>query len=74
MITTMMFLLLSLPGEEQPGLQTGDAPSLELLEYIGAMEEDGNGELPDPLELPQPASTATLPPQPALPTEESSQP
>ncbi len=74
MMSAMMLVLLCLPGEEQPGFQAGDTPSLELLEYLGAMEEDGNGELPPPLELPQPASTTAPSLQPAPPIEESSQP
>jgi len=70
----MMLLLLSLPGEEQPGPQAGDAPSLELLEYIGGMEEDSSGKLLDPLDLPQPSSTATLPSQPLPQVKDSSEP
>ena len=70
----MMLLLLSLPGEEQPGLPAGDAPSLELLEYIGGMEEGSSGQQPDPLDLPQPPSTAPLPSQPLPPVKDSSEP
>ena len=53
MITTLMFLTLSLPAQEAstPG-EPGNIPSLELLEYIGGMEEDEDGELMDPLDLP----------------------
>ncbi len=74
MINAMMLLLLSLPGEEQPGPQGGDVPSLELLEYIGGMEEDSSGELLDPLDLPQPPSTVTPPSQPLPSAKDSSRP
>jgi len=53
-IATLMLLALTLPA---PGAEDADEtenhPSLELLEYIGAMEEDENGSLIDPLDLPE---------------------
>ena len=66
MISTLMLLALTLPtpGTEDVG-ETESRPSLELLEYIGAMEEDDNGSLIDPLDLP--AAKQPMSPQPVDP-------
>jgi hypothetical protein len=62
----LMFLTLSLPAQESGNPdRSGEGPSLELLEYIGGMAEEENGELIDPMDLP--AAEPKLPPRPETP-------
>ncbi len=64
MIATLMFLTLTLPAEETGDPEeSANTPSLELLEYIGGMEEDADGNLLDPMDLPSMQEPPSLDPE-----------